>query len=148
MATPHHTRVPVVLTSTFLKRNTQQDECLVTFRAFYKVLSTQVNITLDWNIYPRYFSSFWATLSSEAKLVPCSLLSKWGSNDLDTAQSLVFTWQGSGVASWLGKHGRDQLIFYNFKCTAAVPGVISHPLYCRKKIDVFPPPIQTNVCSV
>lgn len=95
-----------------------------------------------------FSSSFWAILSSEAKLVPCSLLSKWSSNDLAKAQSLVFTWQGSGVVSWLGKHGRDQLIFYSFKCTAAVPRVISHPFYCHEKIDVFPPPNHTNVCSV
>lgn len=85
-----------------------------------------------------FFLPVWVTPSSEAKLVPCSLLSKWSSNDLDKAQSLVFTWQGSGVASWLGKLKKNQLVFYSFKCTAAVPAVISHPLYRHKKRDVFP----------
>lgn len=89
-----------------------------------------------------FFFFFSNSLSSEAELVPHSLLSKWSSNDLDKAQSLVFTWQVSGVAGWLGKQGRNQLGFYSFKRTAAVPGVISHPLYWHKKIDVFPPPIH------
>lgn len=136
MATPHHTCVPVLLTSTFLKRNTQQDEWLVTSGAFYKVLSTQVNITLGWNISPRYFffpfSFLRNSLSSEAKPVPRSLPSKWSSKDLDKAQSLTFTWQASGAASWLGRHGRNQLAFCSFRGTAAVPGVITHPLYWHK----------------
>lgn len=51
---------------------------------------------------------------------------------------------GLRFCSRLGQQGRNQLLFYSFKCTAAVAAVVGQPLCWHKESDVLPPAISAE----